>query len=85
MSATAVRQKRQITLPQDVFKVAGLKVGDQVDWQVEGGDIRRRKFVADTADVLEAKNVDSKTLLPRSGRITAESIVKSVQEGRERK
>jgi bifunctional DNA-binding transcriptional regulator/antitoxin component of YhaV-PrlF toxin-antitoxin module len=31
MSATAVREKFQVTLPQDVREAAGLKVNDQVD------------------------------------------------------
>ena len=30
MSATAVRDRRQITLPEDISEDASLKVGDQV-------------------------------------------------------
>ncbi len=45
MSATAVREKRQVTLPHDVFEAAGLKVDDQVDWRFEEGEIRGRKLV----------------------------------------
>ena len=44
MNATAIRDKRQITIPSDVSKAAGLKPGDQVDWRFEEGEIRGRKL-----------------------------------------
>jgi bifunctional DNA-binding transcriptional regulator/antitoxin component of YhaV-PrlF toxin-antitoxin module len=84
MSATAVREKRQITLPQDVFEAAGLEIGDQVDWQIDGGDIRGRKLVTKVVEELDVDDVDPTTLLPKVGRITAESLIKSIREGRER-
>jgi bifunctional DNA-binding transcriptional regulator/antitoxin component of YhaV-PrlF toxin-antitoxin module len=45
MSATAIREKRQTTIPEDVSQAAGLKPGDQVDWRFEDGEIRGRKLV----------------------------------------
>src|SRR2546428_11157448 len=45
MSATAIREERQTTLPADVSEAAGLKPGDQVDWRFESGEIRGRKVV----------------------------------------
>jgi len=45
VSATAIREKRQTTLPQDVSEAAGLSPGDQVDWRFEDGEIRGRKLV----------------------------------------
>jgi len=44
MNATAIRPKRQVTLPSEVSEAAGLKPGDQVDWRFEGGEIRGRKL-----------------------------------------
>src|SRR6266568_4991285 len=45
MSAAAIREKRQTTLPADVSEAAGLEPGDQVDWRFEDGEIRGRKLV----------------------------------------
>jgi len=45
MSATAIRDKRQTTLPEDVAEAAGLEAGDQIDWRFEDGEIRGRKLV----------------------------------------
>ncbi len=44
MSATAVREQFQVTLPQEVREAAGLRVNDQVDWRFEQGEIRGRKL-----------------------------------------
>jgi bifunctional DNA-binding transcriptional regulator/antitoxin component of YhaV-PrlF toxin-antitoxin module len=43
MNATAIRDRRQTTLPLKVARDAGLKPGDQVEWWVEAGEIRGRK------------------------------------------
>ncbi len=45
MIATVMREKRQVTLPQEVCKAVGLEPGDQVEWDVEQGTIRGRKLV----------------------------------------
>jgi antitoxin component of MazEF toxin-antitoxin module len=48
LSATAIREKRQTTLPADVVEAAELKPGDQVDWRFENGEIRGRKLLSGT-------------------------------------
>jgi hypothetical protein len=83
MSATAVREKRQVTLPLDVVQAVGLEVGDRVDWQVEDGEIRGKKLVAETPEELDIEDLDSKTLAPKRGKITRESIVRSVRADRD--
>lgn len=45
LSATILREKRQITLPAEVVRAAGLKVSDHIDWRFEGGEIHGRKLV----------------------------------------
>ena len=42
---SAIREKRQTTIPQDVCEAAGLEPGDEVDWRFEDGEIRGRKMV----------------------------------------
>ena len=44
MNATAIRDKRQTTLPQEIAAAAGLKPGDQVEWRFEAGEIHGRKL-----------------------------------------
>jgi bifunctional DNA-binding transcriptional regulator/antitoxin component of YhaV-PrlF toxin-antitoxin module len=45
MNATLFREKRQITLPQDVSEAADLRLGDKVEWRFDQGEIRGRKMV----------------------------------------
>ncbi len=45
MSATVMREKRQVTLPLEVVQAAGIKIDDQVDWRFEDGEIRGRKLI----------------------------------------
>ena len=45
MSATVLRDKRQITLPAEVCEPAELKLGDQVDWIFDGKNIIGQKLV----------------------------------------
>lgn len=62
MSATIVRDRRQITLPAEVCEPAQIDVGDQVDWRFEGGEIRGRKLQPAENPRRAAKLVqDSKT------------------------
>ena len=87
MSATAVREKRQVTLPQDVFEAAGLEVGDQVEWEVADGEIRGRKLVrAPEPRRIVAKLVKrGHTLvfeLPKGHRLDPEAIGRAVAEER---
>lgn len=84
MSATAIREKRQITIPEDVSEAAGLRPGDQVEWRFEAGEIRGRKLVPEATEVLELDDLDPKTLLPRGGKIEVNSLLKSLRSGRDR-
>ena len=45
MSATTLRKKHQITLPDEVCEAAGIREEDQVEWRFEAGEIRGRKLV----------------------------------------
>ena len=83
MSATVVREKRQVTLPQEVVQAAGIKVDDQVDWRFEDGEIRGKKLDPETTEVLDLEDLDPKTLAPKEGKPTRESIVKAVRAARE--
>ncbi|MGH7942574.1 MAG: AbrB/MazE/SpoVT family DNA-binding domain-containing protein [Limisphaerales bacterium] len=60
MSATIVRDRRQITLPAEVCEPAQIEVGDQVDWRFEGGEIHGRKLVPSVSDRAGAKMVRDK-------------------------
>jgi bifunctional DNA-binding transcriptional regulator/antitoxin component of YhaV-PrlF toxin-antitoxin module len=85
MSATAIREKRQTTLPADVSEAAGLEPGDQVEWRFEEGEIRGRKLAPKAAEELGVEDLDPKTLLPRKGKIVAESLIASIRADRNRR
>jgi bifunctional DNA-binding transcriptional regulator/antitoxin component of YhaV-PrlF toxin-antitoxin module len=84
MSATVVREKRQVTLPQEVVQAAGIEVDDQVDWRFEDGEIRGKKLVPERAGVLDLEDLDPKTLAPKEGKLTRESIVNAIRADRAR-
>ena len=63
MSATAVRAKRQTTLPEDVCTAAGIRIHDQVEWRFEEGEIRGRKLVPARDLVRRVRPVKFKDLL----------------------
>jgi bifunctional DNA-binding transcriptional regulator/antitoxin component of YhaV-PrlF toxin-antitoxin module len=88
MSATAIREERQTTLPADVSEAAGLKPGDQVDWRFEEGEIRGRKIAPQS----EPRRIVGK-LVRRGGAlvcdtdgltINPEDIARAVREERDR-
>ena len=83
MSATVVREKRQVTLPQEVVQAAGIKADDQVDWRFEDGEIRGKKLEPETTEVLDLEDLDPKTLAPKAAKPTRESIIKAVRAARE--
>ena len=83
MSATVVREKRQVTLPEEVIQAARIKADDQVDWRFEDGEIRGKKLVPETVRVLDLEDLDPKTLAPKEGKPTRESIIKAVRADRE--
>ena len=66
MKATAIREKRQTTIPEGVSEAAGLKPGDQVEWRFEEGEIRGRKLKPQ-----EPRTIKSR-LVRRAGRLTFE-------------
>ena len=75
MSTTVVREKRQVTLPQEVVQAAGIKVDDQVDWRFEDGEIRGKKLEPEPACVLDLQDLDPTTLALKEGKPSRESIV----------
>jgi hypothetical protein len=54
-----------------------------VDWRIEDGEIRGRKLVLENCQVLDFDDVDPETLAPKIGKITEESIVRSIRADRE--
>lgn len=83
MSATAIWDKRQTTLPQDVAEAAGLRPGDQVDWRFEGGEIRGRKLERAEPIVLGLKDVATGAILPQGWKIDPADIADAVREDRD--
>ena len=75
---------RQTTLPEDVATAAGLQVNDRVDWRFEDGEIRGRKLEPVADEVLEFKDIDPETFMPKSGgEVIRESITAAVRADRE--
>ena len=86
MSATVVREERQVTLPSDVFQEAGLKVNDQVDWRFENGEIRGRKLVGPRPRRIVGKlvrNGDALILQGNGIEVDPEDIARAVREERD--
>jgi hypothetical protein len=46
MSDTFLREKNQITLPNDIVQAAGLSPSDRINWRFEHGEIVGRKLAA---------------------------------------
>ena len=85
MSATAVKEQGQATLPADVLKAAGLKAGDQVDWRFEEGEIRGRKVAAEPRIVSKLVRKNGALVCDTDGlQIDAEDIAQAVREERDR-
>jgi bifunctional DNA-binding transcriptional regulator/antitoxin component of YhaV-PrlF toxin-antitoxin module len=84
MTATTLRTKRQITLPEEVCSPAGLKAADVIEWTFENGTIVGRKLVKSAGDAPLVKPVrrGGKLMLP--GRWTREQVRAAVRSGRER-
>ena len=83
MNATVVGEKRQVTLPQEVVQAAGIKADDLVDWRFEDGEIHGKKLVPETVGVLDLEDLDPKTLAPKEGKPTPESIIRAIRADRE--
>ena len=88
MNATAIGEKRQTTIPQEVCEAAGLRPGDQVDWRFEAGEIRGRKLAHQPPPkrvVRKLVTKDGELVLDTSGlTIDPDDIAKAVREERER-
>jgi hypothetical protein len=88
MSATTVREKRQTTLPLDVFQAAGLKLYDQVDWRFEDGEIRGRRLVPEpkpkpVVGKLVRKGSALVMDIPKGCKVEPEDIARAVREERD--
>ena len=85
MSATAVRERGQATLPADILEAAGLKAGDQVDWRFEQGEIRGRKVAAEPRIMIKLVRKNGASVCETDGfRIDPEDIARAVREERDR-
>lgn len=78
-----MREKRQTTLPADIVEAAGIKQGDRLDWSFEEGKIVGRKLADAKDEVLDLDDVDPKTLTPKEGKITDESILRAIRADRD--
>jgi bifunctional DNA-binding transcriptional regulator/antitoxin component of YhaV-PrlF toxin-antitoxin module len=87
MSATAVREKRQTTLPAEVAEAADIHPGDQIDWRFEEGEIKGRKLAPQQPRTVTGKLVKRGGHmifeLPRGYKIDPEDIGRAVREDRE--
>ncbi|HEY1172481.1 MAG TPA: AbrB/MazE/SpoVT family DNA-binding domain-containing protein [Verrucomicrobiae bacterium] len=85
MSATAVREKRQTTIPADVAEAAGIEPGDQVEWRFEEGEIRGRKLVMEKTRTVGLDDVDPRTLRPKGGwKVDRSRLKEAIKAGRDR-
>lgn len=46
MSGNVIDKERRLTLPESICEAVGLQPDEQIEWRVEEGEIRGRKFVA---------------------------------------
>ena len=83
MSATAVREKRQTTLPVEVCDPAGIEPGDQIDWRFEDGEIRGRKLIHDYDKVSTVKPVLYKGVWIMPVEVDIERLADEVKQARE--
>jgi len=86
VNATAIGEKRQTTIPQEVCEAAGLRPGDQVDWRFEDGEIRGRKVVPqpERRIVVNLVHKGGALVADTSGlTIAPEAIAQAVREERE--
>ena len=68
VNATVIDKKRRLTLPESVCQAVGLRPNDQVEWRVEGGEIRGRKLVPKKSKEAFARGSLLKYLTPERDR-----------------
>jgi len=87
MSATAIRDQQQTTIPPDVSEAAGLKPGDQVEWRFEDGEIRGRKLEESPERRIVGKLIpkgDALVLEAEGVEIEPQAIADAVRQERDR-
>jgi len=87
MSATAIQDKQQTTIPTDVSEAAGLRPGDHVEWRFEDGEIRGRKLERRPERRIVGKLVqkgDALVLEAEGVEIEPQAIADAVREERDR-
>ena len=85
MSTTAVREKRQTTLPVEVYQAADLHVNDQIEWRFEEGEIRGRKLASESPPrriVAQLVERGGRLIFDAGVKIPPDSIAKAVAEER---
>ncbi len=83
VSATAVRKKRQTTLPAEVCEPAGIEVGDQIDWRFEEGEIRGRKLIAEVKKTTTVRPVLYHGFWIMPGQVDTDRLADEVKQARE--
>lgn len=85
-----MREKGQITLPQEIREAAALEIGDQVEWKVQEGEIRGRKLVVQP----DRKRVYGKLVkrgdglmleIPQGFKLVPGAVEKAVRDERDRR
>jgi bifunctional DNA-binding transcriptional regulator/antitoxin component of YhaV-PrlF toxin-antitoxin module len=83
MSATAIKDRRQTTLPADVCEAAGLRVDDQIEWRFERGEIHGRKLNPSAPEEIGLADVPDGGILPKGWKPDAESIAAAIRDERD--
>jgi len=83
VSATAIGDRRQTTLPADVCQAAGLQADDQIEWRFEQGEIRGRKLTPPAPKEIGLEDVAGDGILPKGWKPDAESIAAAIREERD--
>jgi len=83
MNTTAVREKGQVTLPQEIRDQAKIGPGDHIAWVYHDGTIHGTKLIHQESEEIDVNDVDPKTLFPRRGKVEVGSINKAIRADRE--
>ncbi len=83
MSATAIREKRQTTIPSEVCEALGWGVNDRVDWRVEDGQAVVRKLVPQELEIVMISKAPAGGILPKGMKTTGKAAAEAVREERD--